>query len=118
MSLDLTRYQTLFKRTDLVRVVGKVVQVVGLVVEAQVQGVSINELCNIEINDGHFIQAEAVGFKEERVLLMPLGTLGGIRPGSKVYALGHPLEAKVGPGLLGRVLDGLGNPLDKKGDLE
>lgn len=102
----------------MVNVVGRVVRVVGLVVEAEVQGVSVGELCKITISEDKHILAEVVGFKENKVLLMPLGGLGGIRPGSKIYATGNPIQVKVGPQLLGRVLDGLGNPMDGKGELE
>jgi len=106
------------RENELLKVVGKVIQVVGLVVEAQVQGVSIGELCRIIVDEKRQILAEVVGFKEEKVLLMPLGAIGGIKPGSKIYATGHPIEVKVGPQLLGRILDGLGNPMDQKGELE
>jgi len=115
---NLKRYYDAIQKTNLIKVVGKVIEVVGLVVEAQVQGISVGELCRIEIDDSHSIFAEAVGFKLERVLLMPLGSIGGVRPGSKIYATGHPIEVKVGPKLLGRILDGLGNPMDNKGELE
>lgn len=84
-------------------------------VEAQVQGVSIGELCRITVDENKSILSEVVGFKEEKVLLMPLGPIGGIKPGSKIYATGHPIQVKVGPQLLGRILDGLGNPMDRKG---
>lgn len=116
--LDLPKYLAAIEKTELLEVVGKVSQVVGLVVEAQVQGVSVGELCKIMMDDTRFILAEVVGFKEGKVLLMPLGPVSGIKPGSKIYATGHPIQVKVGPGLLGRVLDGLGNPMDRKGDLE
>ncbi len=116
--MNLARYFKAIEAAELVRVVGKVVQVVGLVVEAQVQGVSIGELCTIELDETKTINAEVVGFKESKVLLMPLSTTTGIRPGSKIYASGYPIQVKVGWGLLGRVLDGLGNPIDKKGELE
>jgi len=116
--MNLTRYIKAIENAELIKVVGKVVQVVGLVVEAQVQGVCIGELCTIELDETKSIQAEIVGFKENKVLLMPLGTLSGIKPGSKIYATGLPIQVKVGWGLLGRVLDGLGNPMDRKGDLE
>lgn len=115
---DISKYISTIEKTDILQVVGKVSQIVGLVVEAQVQGVSIGELCKIMLDDVKFILAEVVGFKEGKVLLMPLGPVSGIRPGSKIYATGHPIQVKVGPGLLGRVLDGLGNPMDRKGDLE
>lgn len=116
--INLSRYFKAIESTELVRIVGKVVQVVGLVIEAQVQGVSVGELCTIDIDDGKTIFGEVVGFKEGKVLLMPLGVTSGIKPGSKIYATGVPIQVKVGMGLLGRVLDGLGNPMDKKGDLE
>jgi len=116
--LNLKPYLHAIDKADLLRIVGKVVRVVGLVVEAQLQGVSVGELCRIELTPEKFIFAEIVGFKEEQVLLMPLGGLTGIKPGSKVYATGMPLKVKVGPKLLGRILDGLGNPIDGKGEIE
>jgi len=117
MKADLSGYIKTVEKLDLLQVVGKVIQVIGLVVEARVQGVFIGELCRIVIDKNTEILAEVVGFKEEKVLLMPLGPLGGIRPGSRIYATGHPIQVHVGPGLLGRVLDGLGNPMDGKGEI-
>jgi flagellum-specific ATP synthase len=105
-------------KLDLLRVVGKVTQVVGLVVEAKVQGVSVGEICNIMVDSTRYILSEVVGFKEDKVLLMPLGQVAGIRPGSRIYATGSPIQVKVGPKLLGRVLNGLGEPMDGKGDIE
>jgi len=116
--IDFDKYHRVIERADTVRVIGKVIQVVGLILEAQVQGVSIGDLCVISINKGESVTyAEVVGFKEGRVLLMPLGTTAGISPGSEVLAAGHPLMVKVGPGVLGRVLNGLGEPIDDKGPL-
>ncbi len=115
--LHIPPYLKAIDKADLLRIVGKVVRVVGLVIEAQLQGVCIGELCRIEMKD-RSIFSEVVGFKEEQVLLMPLGGLAGIQPGSKVYATGMPLRVKVGPKLLGRILDGLGNPIDGKGEIE
>ncbi len=115
---NLDKYLAAIDRTDVIKVVGKVVQVVGLVVEAQVQGVFIGELCIIQIDEKKNIRAEVVGFKEEKVLLMPLGPMSGIRPGARIYATGSPIQVKVGPALLGRVLNGIGEPMDRKGDLE
>ncbi len=113
----LPRYLSAIDKTDILQVVGKVTQVVGLVVEAQVQGVSIGEICKIMMDEAPIL-AEVVGFKEDKVLLMPLGVMSGIKPGSKIYATGHPIQVKVGSKLLGRVLDGLGNPMDRKGEIE
>ncbi len=114
--MNFTPYHDALDRVDLVRVVGKVVQVVGLVIEAQVQGVSIGELCQIEVDAHKTIEGEVVGFQKDKVLLMPLGQISGIRPGSRVYPTGKPISVKVGPEMLGRVLDGLGRPADGKGD--
>ncbi|MFT5170398.1 MAG: flagellum-specific ATP synthase [Candidatus Marinamargulisbacteria bacterium] len=116
--MDLEKYIKAIEDIDLIEVVGKVIQVVGLVIEAQVQGVSIGELCRVNIEGDRFISAEVVGFKQDKVLLMPLGVIMGIRPGSKVFSTGRPLEVKVGPKLLGRVINGMGEPMDGKGDLE
>lgn len=115
--LDYARYKKSLEKLDLLQVVGKVTQVIGLVVEAQVQGVSVGELCRIVVSKNKTVLAEVVGFKEEKVLLMPLGGLTGIRPGSRIYGTGRPIQVKVGPGLLGRVLNGLGEPMDNKGEL-
>jgi len=119
VNIDYEKYHHAIERVDLVKVIGKVIQVVGLIIEAQVQGVSIGDLCTIRIGkEEHETYAEAVGFREGRVLLMPLGTTTGISPGSQVVAAGHPLKVKVGPKLLGRILGGLGEPIDDKGPIE
>jgi flagellum-specific ATP synthase len=118
MPIDISRYLKAIERTDLIKVVGKVTEVVGLVVEAQVEGVSVGEICVIEIDEKRSIRAEVVGFKEQKTLLMPLGLMEGVRPGSKVFATGRPLQVKVGMKLLGRVLNGVGEPMDNKGELE
>lgn len=116
MLIDFEKYHQAVEKADLVRVIGKVVQVVGLIIEAQVQGVSVGDLCSIRIDkEGREAYAEVVGFKEQRVLLMPLGTTSGISPGAQVLAAGHPLKVKTGSQLLGRVLTGLGEPMDGKG---
>jgi flagellum-specific ATP synthase len=96
---------------------GKVNQVIGLVIEASLPQGQVGELCEIYTQDGGIMQAEVVGFKGDRVLLMPLSELVGISPGSRVRKCPRPMSIPVGPQLLGRVLDGLGNPIDGKGPL-
>ena len=114
--IDFEKYHKAVERSENVKVIGKVIQVVGLIIEAQVQGVSIGDLCVVKLgNEGNFTYSEVVGFKEGRVLLMPLGTTSGIHPGAEVLAAGRPLSVKVGPSILGRVLNGLGEPIDDKG---
>lgn len=92
---------------------GKVTELTGLVVKAVVPGVRVGELCLIEpYHQKVPIKAEVVGFKDQEVLLMPLGDLEGIGLGNNVIPTGGCLSVRVGDGLLGRVLDGLGDPLD------
>jgi FliI/YscN family ATPase len=92
---------------------GRVTRVVGLVIEAVGIDVALGELCRIRaVGRAGSILAEAVGFHDDGILLMPLGDLEGVHPGSGVEPMGHAWGVDVGPGLLGRVLDGLGRPMD------
>lgn len=106
------------RQTRLVENRGLVRQVIGLVIESEGPLVAVGEVCRIESarHDGSTL-AEVVGFRNNHVLLMPLGETQGIHPGSEVISLGGPLQAPVGDALLGRVIDGLGNPLDDLGPL-
>jgi flagellum-specific ATP synthase len=88
------------------------------VIEALLQGVRIGELCYIRSQDKtRLYPAEVVGFKARRVLLMPLADIQGIGAGCEVVATNRLVSVKVGPQLLGRVLDGIGNPMDGKGPI-
>jgi flagellum-specific ATP synthase len=91
---------------------GKVKKIIGLTVE--VEGIKgfVGELCTVYNQSNHPIDCEVVGFKDEGVILMPLGELTGIGAGCKVIAKGIPLSVKCSDELLGKVLDGLGNPID------
>jgi flagellum-specific ATP synthase len=114
--LNLTERLDQIADLDSIAVRGRVAQAVGLVVEGYGPMHSIGELCEIVREDGtDRVLAEAVGFRDQRVLLMPLGEMRGIGPGSHLIMQGRTASAPVGPGLLGRVLDGLGLPLDGKG---
>ncbi len=98
---------------DLARRRGRVSNLIGLVVEATGLEAEVGEIC--EIFRGRAaapIPAEVVGFRNGRTLLMPLGTLQGIGPGRTVTPTGHLLRVPVGDALLGRVVDGLGRPID------
>ncbi|HET8654006.1 MAG TPA: FliI/YscN family ATPase [Longimicrobiaceae bacterium] len=98
---------------------GRVTRVVGLVIEAAGLEVGLGELCRVtSMVDDRSILAEVVGFHERGVLLMPLGEMDGLHPGSSVQPLGRSFGVDVGPGMLGRVLNGLGHPIDGKGKLE
>ncbi len=101
-----------------IRVDGRVSQVIGLVIEATGPQATIGDLCEVHTNSGTTILAEIVGFKGKNILLMPLSEMIGISPGSRVSLSPRPLSVPVGPQLLGRILDGLGNPIDGKGPIE
>lgn len=97
---------------------GRVTRVVGLVIEAVGIDVAVGELCQIRsLSNDSLVLAEVVGFHERGILLMPLEELEGVHPGSAVRPMGRSFDAHVGPGLLGRILDGLGNPMDGLGDV-
>jgi FliI/YscN family ATPase len=101
------------RQTAVVENRGKVAQVIGLVIESEGPLAAMGEVCRIESGrGGESTLAEVVGFRNHRVLLMPLGELRGIQPGSDVIALGSPLQVPVGEALKGRVLNGLGNSID------
>jgi flagellum-specific ATP synthase len=94
---------------------GKVVQIIGTVIESVGPAVSVGDLCQIENPEtGEKIRAEVVGFRDNRTLLMPLGSVTGITPGSIVISTGEQLRIPVGGELVGRVLNGLGQAIDGK----
>ncbi len=101
-----------------VRIDGKVSQSTGLVIEATSQTGTIGDICEIQMAPQQSIQAEIVGFKEKKILLMPLGETVGVAPGSRVRLNTQPLRVPVTPQLLGRIIDGLGNPIDGKGPIK
>jgi len=111
--VDLARYRETINRTDALRLNGRVSQVVGVIVESVGPASRIGEICHIHTGRQRPpIPAEVVGFRGNRVLLMPLSGMGDIAHGNEVVAGGRSLSIRVDDGLLGRVLDGLGRPLD------
>jgi len=97
---------------------GRVTRVVGLVIEATGLDVGVGELCRVtSLTDDRSVLAEVVGFNEHNVMLMPLGELDGLHAGSCVQPLGRSFGVDVGPGMLGRVLNGLGHPIDGRGPI-
>ncbi|MCE5300217.1 MAG: flagellar protein export ATPase FliI [Spirochaetia bacterium] len=117
-SINLAKYHEKLRKMEVLKTSGKVTQIVGLVVEATGMKASIGETCRIVSRDESVsIDSEIVGFREGKALLMPLGELRGIGPGSKVVALGEEFKVPVGEGMLGRVVDGLGKPMDDRGPL-
>lgn len=96
---------------------GSVTRVSGLTVESSGPTVGLGQLCQIELSGGTCVEAEVVGFRKGNLILLPLASIDGIRPGDKVWAMDKPRLICVGNSLMGRVLDGLGNPIDNKGPL-
>jgi type III secretion protein N (ATPase) len=91
---------------------GRVDEVIGLVVRATISGVSLGELVTIDRRGGSPLSAEVVGFRGEQALLLPYGELAGIAPASAVWRTGESLAIRCGDDVLGRVLDGVGEPID------
>lgn len=119
MELNLKKFSRAIEDTESIKMSGKVTQVIGLVIESKGPNVSLGELCYIKSRFPNVapIPAEVVGFREGLVLLMPIGEMQGIGPGCEVVSAQKTLQVKVGMELLGRVLDGLGNPMDGKGPI-
>jgi type III secretion protein N (ATPase) len=104
---------------ELTSVNGRITEIIGMLIKAIVPKVKMGEICMIK-RDTEPLLAEVVGFTKDEVFLSPLGEMSGIGPSSEVIPMRLPMQVKVGPELLGRVLDGLGRPLDldTKGPLE
>jgi flagellum-specific ATP synthase len=120
MITDLDHYvdalRSRVRHTPAVQRVGRVVAVTGLVIESNGPNVGLGELCTLRsARDDFEVAAEVVGFRGERILLMPLGDMAGIHVGCAVVAGERALVPTPGPGLLGRVIDALGRPFDQGG---
>lgn len=111
-------YSQIIKKADTMREIGKVIEIIGLIIEADGPQSSIGDLCYIYNRlDEDPIWAEVVGFRLGKILLMPLGSMEGLQPGAIVVNTGSAMKIKVGEQLLGRVLDGLGRPIDNLGEI-
>ena len=115
--VDLGKYQMKLGRLDLLPCKGSVVRVAGLMVESKGPPVGIGQLCEIRLKDGRRVPAEVVGFHNENRILLPLEAIDGIAPNDSVMARPNPRYIQLGESILGRVIDGLGRPIDGKGPL-
>ncbi|MEW5978228.1 MAG: FliI/YscN family ATPase [Acidobacteriota bacterium] len=117
--IDFAKYHTRLQSIEAIKMVGTINKAVGLVIESQGPPVRVGDLCDIVGESSSEASAvEVIGFKEKTVLSMPLGILQGVRLGNKIVARNKPAVVRTGPKLLGRVLDGLGSPIDEGGPLE
>ena len=117
-TFSLAKYQRCVDTACTIQANGKVTNIVGLVIEAQGPVSRLGTICDIYTKgDSHKISAEVLGFKDNKVLMMPLAEIRGIGPGCPIVARQQRAVIPVGSGLLGRVIDGLGKPIDNKGPI-
>ncbi|SEH72922.1 type III secretion system ATPase, FliI/YscN [Halobacillus karajensis] len=111
--MDNIRYLETITKADTMKRYGKIHRVVGLIIESKGPEAAVGDLCYIHTSEyKEKIAAEVVGFHSENVLLMPFREVKKVSPGSVVEATGEPLKIKVGMGLIGKVIDATGHPLD------
>ncbi len=118
IKINLKKYRATLASTKSVRLHGKVTQVVGLVIEGYCPDTSVGAICEIKPLEGAPIPAEVVGFRNNKTLLMPLGELRGVGLDSLISVRRDNATLGVGPLMLGRVIDGLGKPIDDKGPID
>jgi flagellum-specific ATP synthase len=110
---SLSRYLDTVERAELIPLQGRVLRVVGLLIESQGPRARVGEVCDILSDCGPALPAQVVGFRDGVLLTVPLGDVSGIRPGDRIVARKGAIAVDVGPQLLGRVVDALGRPLDE-----
>src|ERR1700744_2304511 len=110
--LDLTPYLRAVERAPHGVWKGQVTDLTGLLIESSGPAVAVGEFCEIETFSGRSIRTQVIGFREGRVLSMPLEETDGLQPGDTIVARSDQARVSVGPSLLGRVLDGFGRPMD------
>ena len=113
MKIDFKKYHSILHATEPLEYGGCVTKIVGLTVESNGPTSKIGDICHIfTLKDDRYIQAEVMGFRDNKVILMPFGALEGVGLGSRVVSTKNSLRVPVGRGFVGRVLDALGNPFD------
>lgn len=118
MSINLEKeIQVVEKLGGSIRISGRVTHVIGLLIESMGPSAHVGELCYVYPQKGEAVPCEVVGFKNNKVLLMSLGEMARIAPGSEVYPTGEIHRVAMSHALVGRVIDGLGNPIDGKGPI-
>ena len=109
--MDITALKEQISNYSAVRKIGTVQEVIGILVTASIPDVRIGELCSLGSHPGT-VPAAVIGFRKQNALMMPLGQVQGLKPGSLVESTGQSLKVSCGTQLLGRILDGLGQPID------
>jgi flagellum-specific ATP synthase len=110
--ISVAPYLAELDRTPPFRWTGQVTEVIGLLIESRGPNVAIGDFCEVRASNGRRIRTQVIGFRNGRVLSMPLEEIDGLQLGDLVDARSDDARVEVGPGLLGRVLDGFGKPMD------
>lgn len=117
LSVDFEPFHSALQQAPLARPKGIITHVSGLTLESTGLKIGLGQLCQIRLHDRRRVEAEVIGFRKGGLVLLPLESIEGIRPGDIVTALGKPRLVALHPNMIGRVLDGLGRPMDDKGPL-
>jgi len=112
--LNLTRYIHQVRNTELLPWSGEVVELVGMLVASRGPAVAVGDFCEVQASSGRRIRMQVIGFRDGHVLSMPLEEIDGIQLNDRVYARQEEARVAVGPDLIGRVLNGFGQPIDRK----
>ncbi len=116
-AIDFDKFHSALRAVNLLNCQGSVVRVSGLIIESNGPTLGLHELCRIHLRDGRRVLAEVVGFQEDRLILLSLEHIEGISPGDAVTAQTTPRYITLSDNILGRVINGLGEPIDSKGPL-
>jgi flagellum-specific ATP synthase len=117
VEINWDKYQDALAACQAFKLEGRIVKVAGIVAEANGPGLSVGSLCSIKNSNGQNIPAEVIGFNDQRVIVMPFGEMRGIEPGSRIVDISKKPAVEVGEAYLGRVVDGLGQPIDNLGSI-
>ena len=112
--LNLARYIHQVRNTELLPWSGEVVELVGMLVASRGPAVAVGDFCEVQSSSGRRIRTQVIGFRNGHVLSMPLEEIDGIQLNDRVYARQEEARVAVGPDLIGRVLNGFGQPIDRK----
>ena len=116
-TIDIKKYRSFVETSSFVKKTGKISQIIGLIIESNGPGVSIGSICTIQSKNRPSVEAQVVGFRDNKTLLMPLGDIYGIAPGCTIEVTEEQPSFSVSSEMIGRVLDGNGKPIDGKGPI-
>ncbi|MBF0517378.1 MAG: hypothetical protein HQK97_09735, partial [Nitrospirae bacterium] len=117
LQTNLSRFINAAQASQPLRVYGRITEITGITIKATGIKASVGEACKIYSDNQMPIDAEVVGFKDSKALLMATGDISWIKPNSRILTLGKKVSIKVGDGLIGRVIDESGHPIDGKGQI-